>query len=202
MQDATRQDTQRTRKNGRPGIRFRTVAGAVTGLAIVAGAVGLSAANASASPAAPAAGKAPRAPQAVQDVRTLTTDAATAIANAAQKEAAEQNQRVAVAIVDRSGDLRVLVKGDGAGPQTVESAKRKAFTAVSFGQPTSKLVEGATGDGPTLRDIPGTLLLAGGVPVTSGGSPIAGIGVGGAPQGSIDESIAQAGLRAVQGRLG
>ncbi|MFI0372137.1 heme-binding protein [Actinomadura sp. 1N219] len=183
----------------RPRIRVRTVAGTAAGLAVVAGAVAFSAGTASAAPDASAAG---RAPQAVQEVRTLNTAAATAIADAAQKEAAKQKQRVAVAIVDRSGDLRVLVKGDGAGPQTVESAKRKAFTAVSFGQPTSRLTGGATGNGPTVRDIPGTLFLAGGVPVASGGSPIAGIGVGGAPQGDIDESIAQAGLRAVQGQLG
>ncbi|MEU9016218.1 heme-binding protein [Actinomadura sp. NPDC048394] len=195
------QKTEAARESGKPRVRVRTLAGAAAGLAIVAGAVGVSAAaGASASTAAPV--KVPPAPQAVQDVRTLNTDAAMRIATAVQKEAAKQKQRVAVAIVDRSGDVRLVVKGDGAGPQTVESAKRKAFTAVSFGQPTSKLAGNATGDKPTVRDIPGTLFLAGGVPVASGGSPIAGIGVGGAPQGAIDESIAQAGLRAVQGQLG
>lgn len=193
------QTTETAPESGRRRVRVRTLAGAA-GLAIVAGAVGVSAAGASAAAAAPV--KAPPAPQAVQDVRTLNTDAALRIATAVQKEAAKQKQRVAVAIVDRSGDVRLVVKGDGAGPQTVDSAKRKAFTAVSFGQPTSKLTGNATGDGPTVRDIPGTLFLAGGVPVASGGSPIAGIGVGGAPQGAIDESIAQAGLRAVQGQLG
>ncbi|MGI5321358.1 GlcG/HbpS family heme-binding protein [Actinomadura nitritigenes] len=192
--------TEAAPEPGRRRVRVRTLAGAAAGLAIVAGAVGVSAAGASAAAAAPV--KAPPAPGAVQDVRTLNTDAALRIATAVQKEAAKQKQRVAVAIVDRSGDVRLVVKGDGAGPQTVDSAKRKAFTAVSFGQPTSKLTGNATGDGPTVRDIPGTLFLAGGVPVASGGSPIAGIGVGGAPQGSIDEGIAQAGLRAVQGQLG
>jgi uncharacterized protein GlcG (DUF336 family) len=194
------QTTETAPESGRRRVRVRTLAGAAAGLAIVAGAVGVSAAGASAAAAAPV--KAPPAQQAVQDVRTLNTDAALRIATAVQKEAAKQKQRVAVAIVDRSGDVRLVVKGDGAGPQTVDSAKRKAFTAVSFGQPTSKLTGNATGDGPTVRDIPGTLFLAGGVPVASGGSPIAGIGVGGAPQGAIDESIAQAGLSAVQGRLG
>ncbi|WP_433137354.1 GlcG/HbpS family heme-binding protein [Actinomadura nitritigenes] len=194
------QTTETAPESGRRRVRVRTLAGAAAGLAIVAGAVGVSAAGASAAAAAPV--KAPPAPQAVRDVRTLNTDAALRIATAVQKEAAKQKQRVAVAIVDRSGDVRLVVKGDGAGPQTVDSAKRKAFTAVSFGQPTSKLTGNATGDGPTVRDIPGTLFLAGGVPVASGGSPIAGIGVGGAPQGAIDESIAQAGLSAVQGHLG
>ncbi|MFI6521128.1 heme-binding protein [Spirillospora sp. NPDC050679] len=177
--------------------RAKTIAGMTAGLALVGVTVGVSAAQA--APAAPAAAKRGGA---VQQVNVLRSDAAMKIADAVQKEAAKQKQRVAVAIVDRSGDLRLVVKGDGAGPQTVESAKRKAFTAVSFGQPTSKLSGGATGDGPTIKDIPGTLFLAGGVPVASGGSPIAGIGVGGAPQGSIDEAIAQVGLKAVQGELG
>ncbi|MQY02898.1 GlcG/HbpS family heme-binding protein [Actinomadura macrotermitis] len=177
--------------------RIKTIATMTAGLAIVGGAVGVSAAQA----AAPAAAKAAPGP-AVQQVRVLSADAALQIATAGQQEAAKQHQRVAIAIVDRSGDLRMVIKGDGAGPQTVESAKRKAFTAVSFGQPTSKLAGNATGTGPTVKDIPGTLFLAGGVPVASGGSPIAGIGVGGAPQGSIDEAIAQAALKAVAGRLG
>ncbi|GAA1544764.1 heme-binding protein [Actinomadura kijaniata] len=177
--------------------RTRTVAGMTAGLALVGGVVGVSAAQA--APAAPAAGK---AASAVRQVTVLRTDAAMRIADAVQKEAAKQNQRVAVAIVDRSGDLRLVVKGDGAGPQTVESARRKAFTAVAFGQPTSRLAGNATGNGPTVKDIPGTLFLAGGVPVASGGAPIAGVGVGGAPSGAIDEAIAQAGLKAVQGQLG
>ncbi|MBO2446759.1 heme-binding protein [Actinomadura barringtoniae] len=176
--------------------KLNTVVGMTAGLALVGGAIGISAAQA--APAAPAA--APNA-AVVQQVNVLSSDAAMKVADAVQKEAAKQKQKVAVAIVDRSGDLRLVVKGDGAGPQTVESAKRKAFTAVSFGQPTSKLADGATGNGPTTKDIPGTLFLAGGVPVASGGAPIAGIGVGGAPQGSIDESIAQAGLKAIQGQL-
>ncbi|NUP68114.1 MAG: heme-binding protein, partial [Nonomuraea sp.] len=58
-----------------------------------------------------------------------------------------------------------------------------------------------TGTGPSIADIPGTLVLGGGVPVTSGGAPIAGIGVGGAPSGDIDESIAQAALKAITGQL-
>ncbi|MEU5878334.1 heme-binding protein [Spirillospora sp. NPDC047279] len=179
-------------------MQIKTIAGMSAGLALVAGTVALSAGT-SASAAAPAA--APRA-GAVQTVKVLSTDSAMKIADAVQKEAAKQKQRVTVAIVDRSGDLKLAVKGDGAGPQTFESAKRKAFTAVSMGQPTSKLAENATGDGPTTRDIPGTLFLAGGVPVAVDGSPVAGIGVGGAPQGAIDEAIANAGLKAVQGDLG
>lgn len=132
---------------------------------------------------------------------TLSADAVLKIADAAMKEAAKQKQRVSVVVVDRSGATRLVLKGDGAGPQTEESARRKAFTAVSFGKATSELGKGLTGTGPSIADIPGTLFLGGGVPVTSGGAPIAGIGVGGAPSGDIDESIAQAALKTITGQL-
>ncbi|GGT08489.1 heme-binding protein [Nonomuraea spiralis] len=178
-------------------IRTRLAAGSLAGLAVLAGAV------AATSPAQAAEAHAVRAAasEPVVQTGTLSADAALKIADAALKEAVKQKQRVSVVIVDRSGATRLVLKGDGAGPQTEESARRKAFTAVSFGRTTSELGKGINGGGPSIADIPGTLFLGGGVPVASGGAPIAGIGVGGAPSGDIDESIAQAGLKAVAGQL-
>ncbi|AIG75437.1 peptidase [Amycolatopsis sp. MJM2582] len=173
--------------------RTRLVLGMTAGLATVALATGVGAAQAQQDrkPQPPAAA------QAVVQTSVLGVDAATRAAQAALDAAEKEGQRVTVAVIDRSGDVRVLLKGDGAGPQTEESAKRKAFTAVSFGQPTSALAKNAQGDGPTIRDIPGTLFLGGGVPVAANGGPIAGIGVGGAPSGDLDEKFAAAGLRAI-----
>ncbi|MFD1933724.1 MULTISPECIES: GlcG/HbpS family heme-binding protein [Nonomuraea] len=163
-------------------IRTRLVAGAVAALALTSGVATVQVAQAAA------------AGPAVVETKVLSAEAALRIADAVQKEAAKQKQRVTVAIVDRSGATRLILKGDGAGPQTEESARRKAFTAVSFGQATSALSKNQA-----LAAIPGTLLLAGGIPVAVDGAPIAGIGVGGAPSGDIDEALAQAGLKAVQG---
>ncbi|GAA2214408.1 heme-binding protein [Nonomuraea monospora] len=170
----------------------------VTGLALATAA--LAPTTAEASSLTPA--KDSRADQPLVQTEVLSSDAALKIAQAAMREAAQQKQRVTVVIVDRSGATRLVVKGDGAGPQTEESARRKAFTAVSFGRPTSELAKGLNGGGgPSIADIPGTLFLGGGVPVASGGAPVAGIGVGGAPSGDIDEAIARAGLKAVAGQL-
>ncbi|WP_214413996.1 GlcG/HbpS family heme-binding protein [Sphaerisporangium fuscum] len=179
--------------------RTRLVARPLAGLAIMAGTLG--AASAVTSPAQAAPAENGRAAQAVVQTDVLSADAALTIADAAMKEAVKGKQRVTVVIVDRSGATRLVLKGDGAGPQTEESARRKAFTAVSFGRTTSELGKSVTGEGPTIADIPGTLFLGGGVPVASGGVLVAGIGVGGAPSGDIDEAIAQAGLKAVTGRL-
>ncbi|MFB6635070.1 heme-binding protein [Streptomyces sp. NPDC056362] len=123
----------------------------------------------------------------------LTIEAATKAARATLDAAEKENQRVSVAVVDRNGNTIVTLRGDGAGPQSYESAERKAFTAVSWNAPTSVLA-GRLANAPTLKDIPGTLFLAGGAPVTAKGAPIAGIGVAGAPSGDLDEKFAQAGV--------
>ncbi|KAF9970813.1 hypothetical protein BGZ73_006412 [Actinomortierella ambigua] len=128
---------------------------------------------------------------------TVSTEAAIKAAKAVLKAAHKGGHTVSVAVLDRSGRVRLLVAGDNAGPQTEESAKRKAFTAVSFGRATSNLTASAGADGITIRDIPGTLFLGGGVPIIYGGAPIGGIGVGGAPSGTIDEQYALAGLAAI-----
>ncbi|MGW0662144.1 GlcG/HbpS family heme-binding protein [Streptodolium elevatio] len=126
----------------------------------------------------------------------LTEAAAVRAAQAALDAAEADGQRVSVAVVDRNGNAIVQLRGDGAGPHTYESARLKAYTAASFNAPTSVLV-GRLEQNPTLADIPGTLFLAGGVPVQFQGAPIAGIGVAGAPSGLSDEQYAQAGLAAI-----
>ncbi|MEC3918425.1 heme-binding protein [Nocardia sp. CDC160] len=73
----------------------------------------------------------------------------------------------------------------------------RAFTAVSWNASALQLAERLEG-APHLADIPGTLFLAGGSPVTAkGGAPIAGIGVAGSRGGDQDEEFAQAGGAAV-----
>ncbi|CAL9660466.1 hypothetical protein SUDANB108_06993 [Streptomyces sp. enrichment culture] len=132
------------------------------------------------------------APGATTTSTHLTIDAATRAARAALDAAEAEHQRVTVAVVDRNGNTVVTLRGDGAGPQSYESAERKAFTAVSWNAPTSELA-GRLEQTPHLKDIPGTLFLGGGVPVTARNAPIAGIGVAGAPSGTLDEKYARAG---------
>lgn len=169
--------------------------GAVLAVVALAG-FGAVSANASAPATTPAA-TAAAAPDRVTTTSThLTIDAATEAAQAALAAAEKENQRVTVAVVDRNGNTIVTLRGDGAGPQSYESAERKAFTAVAWNAPTSQLAERLE-QAPHLKDIPGTLFLAGGVPVTADKAPIAGIGVAGAPSGALDEKFAQAGANAI-----
>ncbi|MFH8369463.1 heme-binding protein [Streptomyces sp. NPDC018031] len=126
----------------------------------------------------------------------LSVDAATRAAQATLDAAEKEGQKVTVAVVDRNGNTVVTLRGDGAGPQSYDSAVRKAFTAVSWNAPTSELVKRLQ-QAPNLKDIPGTLFLPGGAPVTVHGAPVAGIGVAGAPSGDLDEKFAQAGVAAL-----
>ncbi|MFD9728081.1 heme-binding protein [Streptomyces sp. NPDC059072] len=177
--------------------RTRVLTG--TALAISLGAGTFGAVSASATPApesAPAAAAKKKDDGDDKNFTTtthLTIDAATRAAQATLKAAQSENQKVTVAVVDRNGNTIVTLRGDGAGPQSYESAQRKAFTAVSWNAPTSVLV-GRLAQAPNLKDIPGTLFLGGGVPVQANGAPVAGIGVAGAPSGDLDEKFAKAGV--------
>ncbi|MGW5042497.1 GlcG/HbpS family heme-binding protein [Streptomyces parvulus] len=180
--------------------RARIATGGAVLAAVAAGTFGTVAANASAPESGrdTAASAAP-ATAGQRDTTTsthLTIDAATEAAQAALKAAKKEGQRVTVAVVDRNGNTILTMRGDGAGPQSYESAERKAFTAVSWNAPTSEL-EGRLESAPNLKDIPGTLFLGGGVPVTAGKAPIAGVGVAGAPSGTLDEKFARAGAEAL-----
>ncbi|MDX6762755.1 MULTISPECIES: GlcG/HbpS family heme-binding protein [Streptomyces] len=181
--------------------RTRVLTGTALAVALGAGAFG--AVSASASPAAGTAQAAAVAakkdgPSEKNFTTTthLTVDAATRAAQAALQAATAENQKVTVAVVDRNGNTIVTLRGDGAGPQSYESAQRKAFTAVSWNAPTSVLV-GRLAQAPNLKDIPGTLFLGGGTPVQANGAPVAGIGVAGAPSGDLDEKFAKAGVDAL-----
>ncbi|MEV8591345.1 heme-binding protein [Streptomyces sp. NPDC051180] len=171
----------------------------LTGGAVVAalalggfGAYSASATGEKAAAPAPAVAKADAKNKNTTRSTHLTIEAATKAAQAALDAAEKENQRVSVAVVDRNGTTLVTLRGDGAGPQSYESAVKKAYTAVSWNAPTSELAKRLT-NAPTLKDIPGTLFLAGGAPVTAKDAPVAGIGVAGAPSGDLDEKFAQAG---------
>ncbi|MGV4925694.1 heme-binding protein [Streptomyces sp. BHT-5-2] len=180
-----------------PSPRTRILTGAVA-----LAAVGVTAVGAVAVAAPDAGGRTPSAPAAQTRPRNvvatdhLTVHAAAEAARAALDAAEKADQRVSVAVVDRNGNTLVTLRGDGAGPQSYKAAEAKAFTAVSWNAPTSALVKRLE-QAPTLKDIPGTLFLAGGAPVQAKGAPIAGIGVAGAPSGDLDEQFAQAGAAAL-----
>jgi len=133
----------------------------------------------------------------VQQNRISATASAQAVSAALAKCQADKLPFITVALVDRFGTVQALLRGDNAGAHTIEAAKQKAYTAAAFGTPTSELARRVNGNGPSIVDLPGTLFLAGGVPLKVNGVSVAGIGVGGAPDGALDEACATAGAEAI-----
>lgn len=112
----------------------------------------------------------------------------------------KDGHRVSVSVVDRAGVLRAMGRADGAGPHTVDSSRKKAYTAASLRRPTTELAE-LVNKVPTLQALhemnDQILLLGGGLPIEIGGEIVGGIGVGGAPGAHLDDACAQAGLEAI-----
>lgn len=124
-------------------------------------------------------------------------------ADTALKKCAQDGYQVSVAIVDRAGVTKVLLHGDGAGPHTLNSSTRKAFTAASLGRSTAELAD-LIKDKPELAGLRNMddriLILGGGLPIKIGAELVGGIGVGGAPGGHLDEACAQAGLDSLKAK--
>ena len=120
--------------------------------------------------------------------------------HAALESCKRDGYRVSVSVVDRAGVLRAMGRGDGAGPHTVDSSRKKAYTAASIRRPTTELAE-LINTVPTLqalRDMNSEILiLGGGLPIEIAGEVVGGIGVGGAPGAHLDDNCAQEGLDAI-----
>ncbi len=135
--------------------------------------------------------------------KSLTLETAMEVAEGALKACRDGGFQVAVAVVDRSGVLQVVLRDRFAGPHTPETARRKAWTAISFRTDTQQLAK-LTQPGELVsatRDIEGALMLGGGVQILSAGSIVGGVGVSGAPGGDSDDACARAGIAAVEDKL-
>ncbi len=134
--------------------------------------------------------------------RQLTADAANAMVMAAMEQCRKDGYKVSVAIVDRAGNLQAYIRDAGAGPQTLETSRRKAFTSAAFGITSGEFATRvATPAAAGLKDVPGVISLGGGVPIKIGNETIGGIGVGGAPGADKDEACANAGLLKIADQL-
>jgi len=142
----------------------------------------------------------PAGAQATFTVRVLTPETALKAAQAALGYCRGRGYQATVAVVDRMGVVQVLLRDRFAGPHTVDMARAKAYTAVSFRTSTSALAEATQPGWPQsgIRNRPDVAAVGGGLMIEAGGSLLGGIGVSGAPGGKEDDLCAAAGIEAIR----
>ena len=130
----------------------------------------------------------------------ISLETALTVAQAALSSCEAEGYRVSVTVVDASGNTKIVLKSDGAGPHTLASSFGKAFTAASMRSATADVAANIADNGELdeLRAMDERILiLAGGLPISLAGEVVGGVGVGGAPGGDLDAACAQAGIDAV-----
>jgi uncharacterized protein GlcG (DUF336 family) len=134
--------------------------------------------------------------------RDLSYSTAKTIAETAIESCTANGYRVSAVVVDRDGETVVALRGDNASPHTMENARRKAYTALSFRTSTSAYAKRFADGDPLVHEqttLPNVIAIPGGLPIKSGEDFIGGVGVSGSP--GVDEPCVQAGLDKVADQL-
>jgi len=134
-------------------------------------------------------------------VHRLNAELANEAVGAAVAACAQQGYAETAVVVDTDGVTQALLRGDGAGIHTLDSAHDKAYTSVTFKSDTGALLDRAQTIGTLTAKLPHLLLFQGGVVIRIGNEVIGAIGAAGAPGGNLDEACARAGLAKIQDRL-
>ena len=115
---------------------------------------------------------------------------------AAEAEAQKRNVQVTICIVDDSGNLLFLERGDGVPVNTLDFAQRKARHAAAYGSPSKDAADTVKKGSVEAITFPNFFPNQGGLPIKVDGQVLGGISASGA-KSEIDEAIAQAGIDAL-----
>jgi glc operon protein GlcG len=183
----------------------------VTLLAVGAGVAAITAAQAQqpAAPAAPAPA-APAAPAAVPDQMpwdvpygtSIGADRAADVVKAVVAEAKKspRNWKLAIAVVDTSGDLVYFYKMDGTQHGSVTIAQGKARTAARYRRPSEVFFTAMQNPANVYLatlDSPPPVASPGGIPIVEGGKIIGAVGCSGAT-GAQDAVACKAGVETIK----
>ncbi|HVZ23068.1 MAG TPA: heme-binding protein [Vicinamibacterales bacterium] len=133
--------------------------------------------------------------------RTVSLAMARTMADAALAACHAKGYHTSVVVLDRSGDVLVSLRDEQAAPQTLEMARRKAYTSRVFRMSTLEFQKRT--EDPQFaaqRDLSDILALGGGAPIQVGGEIIGAVGSAGSTQVQ-DDLCAKAALAAVADRL-
>src|ERR1700722_18931062 len=134
--------------------------------------------------------------------KDLSYSVAKAIGEAVIAACTAKGYPESVVVVDRDGEMLVAMRGDEAAPHTMENARRKAYTAMTFKQTTADYAKKLNDGNPVVRQqitLPNVIAIPGGVPIKAGDVVIGGVGASGSP--GFDDDCVNAGLDAVKDQL-
>jgi uncharacterized protein GlcG (DUF336 family) len=130
--------------------------------------------------------------------RNISLGMAKTIADATLAACKAKGYNTSVAVVDRAGQVLVIMRSEQATAQTADMARRKAYTARMFRIPTAEFQKRTEEDPARVgqRDLDDILALSGGVPIQVGTDTIGAVGSAGSTL-ETDDACAKAGITAV-----
>jgi uncharacterized protein GlcG (DUF336 family) len=134
--------------------------------------------------------------------KDLSLSVAKAIAEGAVAACAEKGYAVSAVVVDRDGETIVEMRGDDAAPHTMENARRKAYTAMTFRQPTAEYAKKLQDPNSVAHQqvtLPNVIAIPGGQPIKIDNQVVGGVGASGSP--GVDDDCVNAGLDKVKDQL-
>ena len=137
--------------------------------------------------------------------RTISVEAAQEAARVALEQCRKEGHKVTVTVLDHAARTKVILRDDGANPHTVQHSMNKAYTALTYREPSGDYGKRATGSptGAGALHLEKIATAAGGLPIRAGNDVVGSIGVSGspgrpgAPGGATDTKCAQAGIDAI-----
>ena len=134
--------------------------------------------------------------------KDISLSVAKAIAEGAVAACAEKGYAVSAVVVDRDGETIVEMRGDDAAPHTMENARRKAYTAMTFRQPTAEYAKKLQDPNSVAHQqvtLPNVIAIPGGQPIKIDNQVVGGVGASGSP--GVDDDCVNAGLDKVKDQL-
>jgi len=124
----------------------------------------------------------------LQNIKTMVA--------AAETKAKELNVSVTICVVDESGNLLFLERGETASLNTIQFAQKKARHAAFYGSPSKDGADAVKKGNTEVLAFPEFFPNQGGLPIRVDGQVLGGLSASGA-KSEIDEQIAQAGIDAL-----
>jgi uncharacterized protein GlcG (DUF336 family) len=134
--------------------------------------------------------------------KDLSLSVARVIAEGAVAACAEKGYAVSAVVVDRDGETIVEMRGDDAAPHTMENARRKAYTAMTFKQPTAEYAKKLQDPNSVAHQqvtLPNVIAIPGGQPIKIDNQVVGGVGASGSP--GVDDDCVNASLDKVKDQL-